>query len=145
MNTTTYREGIKRTMNKDLSQKDALAMLGLGLSGEVGELVDMIKKMVYHGHNLDKAEVVKEMGDIYWYLHNLMNELDVSHELVMQMNIAKLQKRYPEGFSEADSQRRVDTVKDIGNKISVQAEQYFADNAVEYAKHKAYHEANKPT
>lgn len=121
-----YREDIKRTMNKDLKHKDKMAMLALGLSGEVGELVDMVKKFSYHGHTLEKPEVVKEFGDIYWYIHNLMNELELSHEEIMETNIKKLQKRYPQGFSEQASQRRVDTT-----------EKYFLDSAVEYSKHKS--------
>lgn len=111
-------------------------MLALGLSGEVGELVDMIKKFSYHGHTLEKPEVVKEFGDIYWYIHNLMNELDLSHEEIMETNIKKLQKRYPQGFSEQASQRRVDT------REPSSTEKYFLDSAVEYSKHKAENKLN---
>lgn len=130
-----YREEIQRTMNKDLGEKEALAMLALGLAGEVGELVDMIKKYSYHGHEFDKTEAIKEMGDIYWYIHNLMNEMSISHKLVIDMNIAKLQKRYPKGFSEEASQRRVDTMEGM-NKALSSTEKYFLDSATEYSQHK---------
>lgn len=117
-------------------------MLALGLAGEVGELVDMVKKYSYHGHELEFTEAVKELGDVYWYLHNIMNELNIDHEKVMEKNIEKLMKRYPNGFSEADSQRRVDT-----KEVSLKTEHYFADKVKEYAKHKkeTLSEANKPT
>jgi NTP pyrophosphatase (non-canonical NTP hydrolase) len=103
-----YREAIKRTMNTELTDKEKLAMLALGLAGEVGELVDQIKKHVYHGHELDLDEYIKENGDVFWYLFNLMNELGVSEEMVMINNVMKLQKRYSEGFSEEASKKRVD-------------------------------------
>lgn len=142
----SYREAIQRTMNKDLTHENALAMLAMGLSGEVGELVDMLKKHVFHGHELDELETHKELGDIYWYLHNLMNQLNISHHKVMDLNVQKLMKRYPDGFSEAASQRRVDThenkLKPLGK--SLETEKYFLDAGHEYAKHKALH-ANKPS
>ena len=109
MDIKQYREAIKRTMNTDLSHKEKLAMLALGLAGEVGELVDQIKKHVYHGHTLDLTEYIKENGDVLWYLFNLMNELGINEEVVMMENIMKLNKRYAEGFSEEASRQRVDT------------------------------------
>jgi NTP pyrophosphatase (non-canonical NTP hydrolase) len=109
MDVKQYREAIKRTMNTQLSHDQKLAMLALGLAGEVGELVDQIKKKVYHGHVLDLDEFIKENGDVFWYLFNLMNELNISEEVVMMENVMKLQKRYADGFSEEASIKRVDT------------------------------------
>lgn len=104
-----YRNDIKRTMNKDLTHDQALTMLSMGLAGEAGELVDAMKKKVFHGHSLDRADVIKEMGDVLWYLINMMNELGIEPEAVLKININKLKSRYPEGFSEEASKARVDT------------------------------------
>lgn len=104
-----YSKDIQRTMNKDLSYEQRLTMLSMGLAGEVGELVDAMKKHVFHGHNLDIEDLRKEMGDVLWYLVNMMNELAIDPEDVLTGNINKLSKRYPEGFSEEASKNRVDT------------------------------------
>lgn len=109
MDIKQYREAIKRTMNTDLPQKERLAMLALGLAGEVGELVDQIKKHVYHGHEIDEDNFQGEAGDILWYYMNLLNELGFSEEAIMIKNIVKLNKRYADGFSEEASRKRVDT------------------------------------
>ncbi len=95
-------------MNTSLSEKEKLAMLALGLAGEVGELVDAIKKHVYHGHELDLTDFRKELGDVAWYYNNLLNELGIDHEVVYMENVMKLQKRYVKGFSEEASKKRVD-------------------------------------
>lgn len=70
----------------------------LGLSGEVGELNDMIKKFIFHGHDLIKSEVKKELGDILWYVVLMCSAFGFDLEEIMNMNIAKLMIRYPEGF-----------------------------------------------
>ena len=77
-----------------------------GLSGETGELNDMIKKAVFHGHELNIDNVKKELGDILWYIAMMCESFDFDMEEIMQMNIDKLKARYPEGFSEERSQHR---------------------------------------
>lgn len=78
----------------------------LGLSGEVGELNDMLKKTIFHGHELDMSEVGKEIGDICWYVALMCESFGISMNSVMQQNIEKLKKRYPDGFSEQASRNR---------------------------------------
>lgn len=58
------------------------------------------------GHELDREHLIKELGDIAWYLAETATALDVSLEEVLQGNIRKLKKRYPEGFSVQDSKER---------------------------------------
>jgi NTP pyrophosphatase (non-canonical NTP hydrolase) len=94
------------TMNKDLSHKEALVMLGLGVAGEAGEVADMIKKFVYHGHEFDDIRLIKEVGDVLWYLANLMQLRDISLGFVARKNIEKLSARYPNGFSHEASRNR---------------------------------------
>ena len=70
----------------------------LGLSGEVGEFNDMVKKWVFHEQELDIDHAKKEAGDICWYLAMLCESFGWNLEEIMQMNVDKLKERYPEGF-----------------------------------------------
>ncbi len=70
----------------------------LGLSGEVGEFNDMVKKWVFHEKELDIDHAKKEAGDICWYLAMLCESFGWNLEEIMQMNVDKLKARYPEGF-----------------------------------------------
>ena len=70
----------------------------LGLSGEVGEFNDMIKKWVFHEKELDMEHAKKEAGDILWYVVMLCESFGWNMEKIMQMNVDKLKARYPEGF-----------------------------------------------
>lgn len=70
----------------------------LGLSGEVGEFNDMVKKWVFHKKELDIDHAKKEAGDICWYLAMLCESFGWSIDEIMQMNVDKIKARYPEGF-----------------------------------------------
>lgn len=70
----------------------------LGLSGEVGEFNDMIKKWVFHEKELDMEHAKKEAGDILWYVVMLCESFGWNMGEIMQMNVDKLKARYPEGF-----------------------------------------------
>lgn len=96
-------------MRDDMSQKETLSMLCMGIAGESGEVVELFKKHLYHDHELNKNDLIKELGDIHFYLANLMNVLEINEEEVFQRNIDKLRKRYPNGFNALDSKKRVDT------------------------------------
>lgn len=80
----------------------------LGLAGEAGEVADTIKKAVFHQHGIDRNELIKELGDVCWYLAALCTKLDIPLSDVMERNIFKLMKRYPEGYSAANSIARID-------------------------------------
>lgn len=80
----------------------------LGLSGEVGEFNDEVKKMIFHEHEYNEDKLVKELGDICWYLALACDSLSISLSDVMALNIEKLRKRYPEGFSAEASKNRKD-------------------------------------
>ena len=77
-----------------------------GLSGETGELVDAIKKNIFHGHPLEKEKIKKELGDVCWYVAMMCESFGFEMEEVMQTNIDKLKARYPEGFSTERSMHR---------------------------------------
>lgn len=86
----------------------ALLNGALGLTGEAGEVADLIKKHIFHGHDLDIAELIKELGDCAWYIALICTAIGVDLETVLLCNIEKLIKRYPEGFSETASINRVE-------------------------------------
>ena len=75
-----------------------IVMASLGLSGEVGELNDMIKKWVFHDSGMDITHAKKELGDILWYIACMAESFGWSLDEIMEMNIEKLKKRYPNGF-----------------------------------------------
>jgi len=106
MQINEYQKLAMKTLNPELSQKDVLINSVMGLCGEAGEAIDIVKKWLAQGHTLDKAHLAKELGDIAWYLAEAATALDMSLEDILQANIDKLKKRYPEGFSSDRSQMR---------------------------------------
>lgn len=77
-----------------------------GLVTEAAEMMDAIKKAKFYGKQLDRVNVMEEMGDCMWYMAVLCDELGVTFEELWERNIAKLRVRYPEGFSERKSEAR---------------------------------------
>lgn len=73
---------------------------GVGLSTEVGEVLDALKKHIFYGKPLDKVNLKEEMGDLFWYMAVMADALEVDFKEVMERNIAKLTARYGEKFSE---------------------------------------------
>ena len=98
MRINDYQELAMVTLNPELSKKDVLINSVMGLCGESGEAIDIVKKWMAQGHELDKERLKKELGDIAWYLAEAATALDVPLEDVFQANIDKLKKRYPDGF-----------------------------------------------
>lgn len=78
----------------------------LGLSGEIGELNDMIKKVVYHEATFDEEHAKKELGDVMWYVAQMCDAMGWNLDEIMEMNIDKLHKRYPDGFDPEKSKHR---------------------------------------
>ena len=80
----------------------------LGLSGEVGELLDEVKKWLFHEKPLDEDHLKKELGDVFWYGALFCYAMDWDLDEILQMNIDKLKARYPEGFSPDRSNHRAE-------------------------------------
>lgn len=78
----------------------------LGLSGEVGEFNDMVKKSIFHEKSLDVEHAKKEIGDVMWYIAMICHSFGWNLDEIMQMNIDKLKARYPDGFSVENSLHR---------------------------------------
>ena len=108
MNINEYQELALKTLNKNLSPRDTLLSGVMGLCGEAGEAIDIVKKHIAQGHDLDKEHLIGELGDVAWYLAITSYALDVNLEDVLKRNIEKLQRRYPEGFKASESIHRQD-------------------------------------
>ena len=111
MTINEYQALAMRTVNPELDKKDMLINSVMGLCGESGEAIDIVKKWYAHGHELDKEHFAKELGDIAWYLAEAATAIDMSLEDIFDRNIEKLKKRYPEGFDTEHSIMRAEDDK----------------------------------
>ena len=109
MRVNEYQELAMKTLNPELDKKDVLINSVMGLCGESGEAIDIVKKWLAQGHDLDRERLAKELGDIAWYLAEAATALDIPLEDILAANIEKLKKRYPEGF---ESKRSVERSND---------------------------------
>lgn len=98
MTINEYQRLAMTTLNPALDKKDVLINGVMGLCGEAGETIDIVKKHLAQGHALDREALIKELGDVAWYLAETAYALDVPLEDVLRQNIDKLKKRYPQGF-----------------------------------------------
>lgn len=80
----------------------------LGLAGECGEVVDIIKKHTQFNKPLDIDHLKEELGDILWYMAIILHNIDSDFEEIMQLNVNKLNRRFPQAFSEKDALNRDD-------------------------------------
>lgn len=80
----------------------------LGLAGEAGEVADIVKKIRYHGHDATDniPKILDELGDVLWYIAGMCTVLNIPLSHVADGNVAKLQRRYPDGFSSEASKNR---------------------------------------
>lgn len=106
MTINEYQKNALRTANKSLSAFQQLENGIMGLNGEAGECIDILKKHLFQGHELDKEHIAKELGDIAWYLALSAEAIGYDLETIMQMNVNKLRVRYPDGFDSEHSLHR---------------------------------------
>lgn len=95
-----------KAMRTAVDKGHDLLNAALGLTGEVGEVVDIIKKHKFQGHELDREDMINELGDVLWYLTLTAEMIDVGLATVATKNIEKLLKRYPERYSDEQSRNR---------------------------------------
>lgn len=103
-----YQEAAARTINEAQPTQLQLANFGMGLAGEAGEVCDHLKKVVFHGHELDREALAKELGDALWYMAATASTVGLRLEDIAELNVEKLRLRYPEGFDPVRSQQRKD-------------------------------------
>lgn len=110
MRLSEYQELSKRTMPNEGKRMD-LSNYSMGLAGESGEVIDLLKKVIHHGHPMTPEIFVKlseELGDVMHYVSGLCTLLKMDLEQVCELNIEKLERRYPSGFSTEASVNRND-------------------------------------
>ena len=100
-----YQTATLRTAGTS-DRADLLVNGVMGLSGESGECIDLVKKHIFQKHPLDRERLAKELGDVAWYLAVTAYAINYELETIMQMNIDKLKARYPDGFDSKKSQNR---------------------------------------
>ena len=105
MDYAEYAKEVQRTCSIE-DRRELLTLTALGIAGEAGEVVDMLKKVLYHAHELDTPALCKEVGDLLWYMTLLCETVGLTLDDVMQANVEKLRQRYPRGFDEQRSQMR---------------------------------------
>lgn len=111
-----FDEYQKLAMRTSSSESDLIAAV-LGMCGESGEVADKVKKARCQGHELNTEDLLKELGDVLWYVTLGAQELGFSLDTVARMNVAKLEARYPNGFSKDASRNRVaDKVARLGGE-----------------------------
>lgn len=103
-------ESVSTSIATSMGASQARILQGLmGLNGEAGECIDILKKVMFQGHTLDKEHLAKELGDVAWYLAVSADAIGYDLEKIFKMNIEKLRKRYPDGFEADKSIHRSDS------------------------------------
>lgn len=98
----TYQELSQRTLPEEHDVRN----YAMGLAGEAGEVVELVKKHAYHGHPLDAERVAEELGDVLFYVAAMATACGLSLEQVADKNVEKLRQRYPNGFEHQKSRCR---------------------------------------
>lgn len=107
MELNEYQILAMRTDSQYKNCKDRLLNGLMGLNGESGEAIDIAKKHLFQGHEFDRKALAEEIGDVLWYCALCADAMEIPLNDIAEMNIDKLRKRYPEGFSEDKSINRL--------------------------------------
>lgn len=99
MTINEYQQRAMATLNPKLTEQDVLINSVMGLCGESGEAIDIVKKWLAQGHPLDRENLAGELGDVAWYLAEAATALGMPLEDILRANLEKLERRYPDGFS----------------------------------------------
>ena len=99
MDVNAYQREAMTLLRPDLTKHDVLVNAVMGLCGESGETVDLVKKHMFQGHPLDRDKLIRELGDVAWYLAEAATALDVPLSAILRGNLDKLHRWYPDGFT----------------------------------------------
>jgi NTP pyrophosphatase (non-canonical NTP hydrolase) len=91
-------------------EKAHVLHMAVGISGESGELLDAVKKHVIYNKEIDRENVIEELGDLEFYMEGLRQGFNITREETIVANIAKLGVRYAKGYSDKAAQERADKV-----------------------------------
>ena len=108
MTGTEYQKLAMRTNKSEATQEQNLINGCLGLAGEAGEVCDIVKKYIFQGHNLETQKIVDELSDVLWYVALTAQGIGCDLDSIMEHNINKLKKRYPNGFEAERSINRTE-------------------------------------
>lgn len=97
MSGNEYQKLAARTMNNNLLETQQEHHALHGMVGEIGELHSIYQKL-YQGHSVNEEHLMKELGDLLWFIAEYCTANGWELEDIMQMNIDKLKARFPEGF-----------------------------------------------
>ena len=123
MNTQEYSKLALRTANDLGGRLDNIMHAAMGIAGEAGEVIDIVKKVYAYGKPLLTNDLVEEAGDLVWYLNLLFKSLDTTWEEVFDLNIKKLEARYPDLRFDADKAINRDVEAE---KVAMAADSYSA-------------------
>lgn len=102
-----FKDYIEFIRSDDLDFGDVVLIHGvMGIVGEAGELVGILKRQMVYGGRAKREDIAEELGDLLHYMMYLMNEHGLTLSELMCYNMAKLKKRFPQGFSKADAVKR---------------------------------------
>lgn len=96
--TEIVRRGSAKALREDNSIEKRLLYGAIGLAGETGEVVEMIKKYVYHGKPFEQDRLAEELGDVLWHVGLLAGTIDRTIRGLALQNVVKLKARYPERY-----------------------------------------------
>lgn len=105
---SVYSTIVDFTRNKKIGKIEELKNYSMGLCGEVGEAVDLLKKYLYHGKEINPVDIILELGDVLYYICAICNVLGVDFDELMLNNNAKLIARYGNGYSIEKSNNRIE-------------------------------------
>jgi len=115
MDLKEYQELAKLTAKKFDNPELEIATWGLGVTGEAGDIASCIKKTFAHKN--DVREGIKEnLGDMFWYSAMICNFFGWNMNEILEQNIKKLKKRYPQGFTIEDARRGGSMIKWSGDR-----------------------------
>jgi len=101
-----YQRLAARTVNTSLSVDQRLLDASAGLAEEAGEVLGLVRKHLFMHHDLDTRRLTTELGDALWCLTAAAGALGLSLDEIAAANLAKLRRRYPEGYSDDESANR---------------------------------------
>ena len=102
MKTVEYQKAASRTIcpQNDITNKEVIQMLHcvVGMMGELGELASCLEKHIWYGQELDVVNFNEELGDTCWYVAEGASATKTRLEDILEKNIAKLKKRFPQKY-----------------------------------------------
>lgn len=106
---TNNRKYLKECVNKHWNERNQVEdelHAAMGLVAESGEVVDLLKKKYFYGHNLTinpreitNEQIADELGDVLFYLTKMCDLINVDLSDIMKLNYDKLEKRHGDGFN----------------------------------------------